>query len=153
MSKLSKDVKRSKSVQIAAFIGAKKKPRGRSFVKGNQIGAEHRFQKGQSALNPAGRPRCKEISKALRERLASEKPIPAKTGAEKIAKEWFEQGLSGNVAAMVSLADRVEGRPAVTIVGDGREDNLTLLIAGMEGISRQIGPPERPQLEEHNDED
>ncbi len=69
--KLSRRVKRNKSEQIAAFIGAKKRPRGRSFEKGNQFGAEHRFQKGQPALNPAGRPRCKEITKAIREQPAS----------------------------------------------------------------------------------
>jgi hypothetical protein len=122
-------------------VKIKKRPRGKPFEKGHGFGAEHRFKPGQSG-NPEGRPKCKEISKALRELLASERRLPAKTGAEKIARKWFEQGLLGNVAALVSLADRCEGRPNISISSDGTGDNLPLLIAGMYERHMDIGPPE-----------
>ncbi len=136
-------------------LRVKKKPRGRSFEKGNGFGSEHRFKKGQPSANPGGRPRCKEISKALRERLAAEKAIPAKTGAEKLAKEWYEQSLGGNIMALVSLADRVEGRPAQSIQFDDREDPLNSIIAGFERMSLEIGPPDgsHPRLLGAGDEE
>jgi hypothetical protein len=146
--KSAKRVKREDQQQLAPVTRVvpitriKKKPRGRSFEPGNGFGSEHRFKKGQPSANPSGRPLCKEISKALRERLASDKPIPAKTGAEKIAKQWYEQSLDGNIAAIVSLADRCEGRPSITVTGDGGQDKIMLLIEGMTNRSREIGHPE-----------
>jgi hypothetical protein len=153
--KSSKRVKRGRKQQLAPVTRVKKRPRGRSFEPGNGFGAEHRFVKGQPSANPSGRPLCKEISKALRERLASDKPIPAKTGAEKIAKEWFEQSLGGNISAIVSLTDRCEGRPAITVHGDGAPDQIMLLVEAMSERSRQIGHPEGwmpPPLLEAGDE-
>jgi hypothetical protein len=124
-----------------AIIRVKKRPRGKSFEPGNGFGSATRYKKGESG-NPQGRPACKEISKALRALLASHKSLPAKTGAEKLAREWFKQSLHGNVAAIVSLADRTEGRPSISISHDGSGDNLTLILAAMGERSRDIGPPE-----------
>jgi hypothetical protein len=136
----------------ASITRIKKRPRGKSFQPGNGFGSEHRFKKGMPSANPSGRPLCKEISVALRERLASDGPIPAKTGAEKPANAWYQQAKDGNVPALVSLANRVEGCPAVSISHDGTGDNLALIVAHMEDRSRQYGPPEgmipRPVLEE-----
>jgi hypothetical protein len=125
----------------AIAIRIKKRPRGKSFEAGNGYGAEFRFKKGMPSANPSGRPRCKEISKALRQRLESEKSLPAKTGAEKIAKVWEEQARRGNIAAIVSLANRVEGCPATTIVNNG-PDNLDVLIGLMNEEHEQLGSPE-----------
>jgi hypothetical protein len=123
-------------------VKIKKRPRGRSFEKGHGFGAEHRFKPGQSG-NPKGRPKCKEISKALRELLASDRPFRPKTGAEKLALTWFKQSLKGNVPALVSLSDRCEGRPNISIgFGSANGDNVPTLIAAMTARSRQIGPPE-----------
>jgi hypothetical protein len=122
-------------------VKVKKKPRGRSFEPGNGFGSATRYKKGESG-NPSGRPACKEISKALRERLESDKPLPARTYAEKLAKEWVEQGLGGNVSAIVSAADRVEGRPGVA-GGGGEVGPIDMLIASMESYHREHhGVPE-----------
>jgi hypothetical protein len=121
-------------------VKIKKRPRGRSFEKGNGFGSATRYKPGQSG-NPDGRPACKEISKALRVRLESEKPIAARTYAERLAKEWVEQGLGGNVSAIVTLADRVEGRPGVS-VSINETDPLTELLLEMRQMSKVAGPPE-----------
>jgi hypothetical protein len=159
-SKPAKRVKKQKltpalSVTPAFSIRTKKRPRGRSFEKGAGWGSEYRFKKGQSG-NPGGRPKCAEISAALRAKLKSEttRKLKGRTYAEKLVDEWVEQGLDGNVSAISAIADRAEGRPAVTIVGDGRPDAVTLLIEGMTNKSREIGPPEgwMPPLLEAGDE-
>jgi uncharacterized protein DUF5681 len=138
-----REVKRVSDRALAPVpsVKIKKRPRGKSFQPGHGYGSAHRFKPGQSG-NPQGRPACKEISKALREILASDHRLPAKTGAEKVARKWFEQGLLGNVAALVSLADRVEGRPNISISHDGSGDNLTLILTAMNERHQMIGPPE-----------
>jgi len=145
------------SVKFAPILRVKKKPRGRSFEPGNGFGAEHRFVKGQPPANPGGRPKCKEISKALRERLASDKPIKAKTGAEKLANAWYEQASDGNIAALVSLADRCEGRPATTVVMGEREDVLGPLLESVQGMyeleQRKAGVRQLTTGDENEDEE
>src|SRR5271156_1540345 len=89
-----------------SIVRIKKRPRGKSFQPGNGFGSEHRFKKGMPSANPSGRPLCKEISVALRDRLASDRPIPAKTYAEKVAKKWLDESLDGNIAAIVSMSNR-----------------------------------------------
>jgi hypothetical protein len=121
----------------APRLKVKKRPRGRSFEKGNGFGSEHRYRPGQSG-NPGGRPACREISKALREILSSEKPFKPRTGAERLAIKWFLQSLAGNTAALVSLADRCEGRPAQSLhVTDGQEDMALQMIEGMNRLYEQ----------------
>jgi hypothetical protein len=155
MSKLSKRERRVKTAPAtsALTVRVKGKPRGKMFQPGHGYGAEFRFKPGRSG-NPSGRPHCKEISKALRERLASEVPLPAKTGAEKIAKKWFEESLGGNIAAMTSLADRAEGKPAVTMSVNEGADNIPMLLEGIARIHAERFPAgaedddELPQLTE-----
>ena len=118
----------------------KKRPRGRPFEKGNTLSLPYRFKKGVSG-NPSGRPKCKEISKALRERLESDTPLAARTYAEKVAKEWTDLALHGNIAAIVSLANRDEGCPATTIVSDG-PNPLDLILVEMTKRSDEVGLPE-----------
>ena len=135
-------------------VRIKRKPRGKSFQPGNGFGSEFRFKKGMPSANPSGRPRCKEISKALRQRLESDKPLPAKTGAEKIAKVWEEQARRGNIAAIVALANRVEGCPATTIINNG-PDNLDVLIGLMNEEHERLGQPEGmiPRLPEGDEQE
>jgi hypothetical protein len=142
MSKLSKRESKQRLAPVTSVIQVrvKQRPRGRSFEKGNGFGSEYRFVKGQPSANPSGRPLCKEITKALVERLASATPLPAKTGAEKIAKKWFEQSMDGNVAAIVSLANRVEGCPATSVAVNGAGDNLPLLLEGLARIHAERYP-------------
>jgi Family of unknown function (DUF5681) len=144
-AKSSKRERKQKLTPALSALGVKPKarPRGRPFEKGAGWGSAHRFKKGQSG-NPGGRPKCAEISSALRAKLKSEttKKLKGRTYAEKLVDEWVEQGLDGNVSAISAIADRAEGRPAVTIVGDGRPDAVTLLIEGMTNKSRELGHPE-----------
>lgn len=139
----SKPPKRGQT-KLAPFSGAvrpKKMPRGKPFPKGHSIGAATRFVKGHS--HPGGRAKSAEISKALRELLASDKPIVVESlsGAEAIAWQWYQQARDGHLGAIVSLADRVEGRPSVSIGIQG-ENSLDVLILAMSERSREIGPPE-----------
>jgi len=141
-----------------SIVRIKKRPRGKSFQPGNGFGSEHRFKKGMPSANPSGRPLCKEISVALRDRLASDRPIPAKTYAEKVAKKWLDESLDGNIAAIVSMSNRVEGCPATAMQITGGMDNLSLIVAHMNQRSTdELGHPEGfiprpPELEEDNEE-
>jgi hypothetical protein len=140
MRKLTTDSNRRATVPR---VRIKKRPRGKPFEKGNTLSLPYRWKPGQSG-NPLGRPQCKEISKALREILSSDCKLTARSGAEKIAREWYKQGLKGNIAALISLADRCEGRPAMAIsIDGGQEDPIIELIACMHEQSRRIGPPEQ----------
>jgi hypothetical protein len=128
-------------VTSAVIVRIKKKPRGKPFQPGHGHGAATRFKPGQSG-NPSGRPLCKEITKALNERMAATKSLPAKTGAEKIAKVWDELARDGNIAAIVSLSNRVEGMPATSVRIDKEGDNLNVLIAMMNEKREKLGAPE-----------
>jgi len=141
-----KRAKRVSTQKITPLFRVKPKarPRGKSFEKGNGFGSEHRFKKGMPSANPGGRPKSSEISVALRAKLKSEttKPLRARTYAEKLVDKWVEQGLDGNVAAIAAIADRAEGRPAITITGDGRPDNLTLWCESI----KELHLAQHPQL-------
>jgi Family of unknown function (DUF5681) len=127
----------------AIRLKVKGKPRGKSFEPGNGHGSSWRFKPGESG-NPSGRPRHKEISKALRARLESQGPLPkrGRTGAEVLADKWFEQAENGNVVALASLADRAEGRAPISVgVSDGNA-GLIALVAAVEELHPHLGSPE-----------
>jgi hypothetical protein len=129
----------------------KKKPRGRPFVKGNTLAQDFWYRPGQSG-NPSGKPAHKEVSKALRARLAELAPGDklGRSNAEMLADQWIRVGLSGNIPALISLTDRAEGKPAVVVGVSGTPDGLRELIEGVEEVHKQLGHPEgfiaRPQL-------
>jgi hypothetical protein len=129
--------------EIRAALKIKRRPRGKSFEKGNGFGAEHRYKPGQTG-NPGGRTKCSEIRKYLRIKLGAEVALPRKgrTYAERVVDKWIDLALAGNAAAISAIADNAEGRPAVTILGDGRPDVLVELRDAMNRRSSQIGPPE-----------
>jgi hypothetical protein len=144
----------SRKLTPALSVKLKKRPRGRSFEKGNGFGAAHRYKPGESG-NPGGRTKCAEISAALRAKLKSEFSLPraGRTYAEKLVDEWVEQGLGGNTAAIAAIADRAEGRPLVSVsVFDAANDPLNKLVEFMAEESARLGPPEGFVLREHPDE-
>lgn len=144
-----------KKLVPALSVKSKKRPRGKSFEPGNGFGSAYRFKPGQSG-NPGGRPKSAELSTALRAKLKSDttRKLKSRTYAEKLCDELVEQGLLGNVSAIVAIGDRTEGKPAVTILDDGRPDAVQLLIEGMTRESARIGHPEgwMPPLLESGEE-
>lgn len=149
MKKSTKGASKGRIAPVAC-VKLKKKPRGKSFEPGNGFGSQYRFKPGQSG-NPSGRSTeeqkaAAEISKALAARLVqvgSKRLLKTRgrTFTEKLADEWIRQGLHGNWQSIAALADRLEGKPAVTVNGGGT-DNLQLLIMEMRNTSKRIGPPE-----------
>lgn len=131
------------SVTKVSIVRVKKRPRGKSFEPGNGFGAEHRFKPGVSG-NLSGRPLCKEVNAASRSFLASgiHKSPRAQTNAEAIVAAQGRKAKKGDLGAAQFLADRAEGRPAVSVNVDGQGDNLAVLVAVMNEKSETLGPPE-----------
>ena len=141
-------------------IKPKGRPRGKPFKKNNNYGVTSRFKPGQSG-NPKGRSSeearaASLLSKALIEVLpmignrASLKGV-GRTFTQKLAGVWIEQGLKGNVAAITTIADRIEGKPAVSMLVDGSTNQIAILMEGFANVSKKIGKPEGwlpPLLEE-----
>jgi Family of unknown function (DUF5681) len=165
-SKLSTRASREKITPAASpiKIKPKAKPRGKSFEPGNGFGSEHRFKPGQSG-NPNGRSSAAQkasalISKALMDRLpqvGTRRLLRRgrRTFTQKLADTWIESGLAGNVGAISGIAERLEGRPAVSISMDGNENPISILIASMNDRSDAIGLAEgrQRQLTEGGEDD
>jgi hypothetical protein len=79
-----------------------------------------------AVLNPNGLRNAKPISAAIRalmtrpetDRLDDE-PL---TNAQRIALEWARKARAGELAAIISISDRIEGRPAQAIEHSGDVD-------------------------------
>src|SRR5262249_43212760 len=80
------------------------------FQKGHKFGV--RFQPGRSG-NPAGRPKGKTLSEALRVALEEigDKNL-GQTNAELIATAILKKARRGEVRAFEAIRDTVEGKPA-----------------------------------------
>jgi hypothetical protein len=120
----------------------KLKPRGRPFKPGNHVG--RRFKKGDPSPNPGGRPKSAKLSEAYRALLALpvDAPVEIRTKAESLAYKIFRMGAKGNLGAAIEVGDRSEGRPPVSITTDGSGDNLRIIVAMMDGRSKDLGAPE-----------
>jgi hypothetical protein len=79
-------------------------------------GKSHRWKKGQSG-NPSGRPKCKTLSNAYRNKLEEGVPNDPewRTWAELIAEAQVRDAVRGNVQAAREIADRTEGRARQSI--------------------------------------
>ena len=143
----------------AKIVGLKKRPRGKSFAPGNTHGLATRFKPGESG-NPAGRPRTKKLSEAIREGLAADsaEPLPTDTNAQIIAKQIIRQAKKGNLSAAVIAGDRAEGRPAQSVAfSDERDALVELVFPLMNELSAEAGRPEGmedsvPSLPEGNEQ-
>lgn len=146
----------------------KKRPRGKPFPKGNQVGLSTRYKKGEPSPNPAGRPSLKKLSEAsraqqaeivpLEELLAAKLPadLYGRTYAEVHAWKLGNEGLHGNISAIAELADRAEGKPGTSISINENPDPIDLLIVEMRAASARLGPPEgrvAPQLDDEEEVD
>jgi hypothetical protein len=110
-----------------------------------------RFQPGESG-NPKGRSSEAQkaahlLSKALCERLpqvGTKRSLKTRgrTYTQQIADVWIEQSLNGNIAAILSLSNRVEGTPPATLTVDRETDNLALILAHRDERREEIGAPE-----------
>ena len=125
------------------LLRLKKRPRGKSFLPGNTIGASTRFQKGASA-NPGGRPSYAKYSEALRALVAADpdETFEINSNAAALAARVVKMGVKGNISAIREIGDRCEGGPAITVHSDGSPDQITLLVQAMTEKSREIGHPE-----------
>jgi hypothetical protein len=121
--------------------------RGRPFSKGNTFGLSTRFKEGNRA-NPGGRPKSKKLSDAYRRLLESDvsDPIPVNTEAEYIARKVLHLAKRGSLPAAREIADRCEGRPALSISVHEGPDPVTVLIQEMQGMHARIAADNRPQL-------
>ena len=157
-AKMSKSLKVRKRVSKERFtpvlsVKVKMRPRGKSFEQGNGFGAEYRFQPGESG-NPGGRPKSAVLSAALRAKLKSDvvKKLTSRTFAEKLCDKLVEEGLDGNVNAIVAIGDRTEGKPAVTMSVNEGADGIKTLIEICHAKYNELEPTEDddglPQLTE-----
>src|ERR1700732_4720111 len=147
-TKSSKTAKRERKQKFSPVLRRKlprlkKRPRGKSFEPGNTVGLATRFKKGDRA-NPGGRPSYKKYSEALRALVAADpdETFEINSNAAALAARVVKMGKKGNISAIREIGDRCEGRPAITIQGDGSPDQITLLVEAMTERSREIGHPE-----------
>lgn len=84
-----------------------------AFQKGHRYGV--RFQPGRSG-NPAGRPKSKTLSEALRLALVETGDKKShQTNADLIAQAIVKKALNGDVRAFVAIADLTEGKAPRTV--------------------------------------
>jgi hypothetical protein len=132
----------------------KKRARGKAFEPGNTFGLATRFKKGEQSPNPGGRAAFAEISRASRAYLAAKRPGDpyGRTHAEYFVEILGSQGQAGDRAAIAELADRAEGRPAVTMNVNEGSDGIKAILDIFEAKSLEVGPPDDdgdlPQLTE-----
>jgi hypothetical protein len=82
------------------------------FKPGNQIGISGRWKPGQSG-NPKGRPLSKPYKEALERQLAMlamQKGLSPEQGYDMIAAAHTAKAMSGDMAAIKELADRIDGK-------------------------------------------
>jgi len=156
--KLRKRVRKHPKPKLTLALSAlkarvKARPRGKSFESGNGYGSEYRFKPGESG-NPGGRPKSAVLSAALRAKLKSDvvKKLTSRTFAEKLCDKLVEEGLDGNVNAIVAIGDRTEGKPAVTMSVNEGADGIKTLIEICHAKYNELEPTEDdddlPQLTE-----
>jgi hypothetical protein len=148
---MSKNRKSGKG-SVAPILRPKtKRLRGVPFKPGNRYGIATRFQPGNNA-NPGGRPSCKAISEALRFIVALApdelRRFVPQTAAEKMAHGAVLEATKRKLGWFSEVADRTEGKPRIA-ADITTHDPLTELLAEVQRMSTQMGPPEgMPKQEE-----
>ena len=139
--KLAKGVTREFTPVLRVKV--KRLPRGKPFEPGNGFGAATRFKKGEPSANPGGRPKTRLISESARKQIGADihRAPKLETEADLIVAAQLKKARKGDVVAAAFLADRAEGKPAVTVLNEG-EDTLKLLVFGMDEMYSQLGRPE-----------
>ena len=82
------------------------------FKPGNEVGINGRWKPGQSG-NPKGRPLSKPYKQALEDQLAAlaqMKGLAPNQGYAMIASAHVAKAMSGDMAAIKELADRIDGK-------------------------------------------
>ncbi len=82
-----------------------------------------KFKKGKSG-NPGGRPKEKPFADALRMELAAAGEDHKKLRA--IAQKLLDKAEAGDMPAINTIADRLDGRVPQAIIGDSDEDSLNV---------------------------
>jgi predicted transcriptional regulator len=111
------------------------------FAEGNTMG--RRFRPGQSG-NPKGRPKSITLSEAYRRELARVDPgdPEGRTYAEVLAERMRERAASGDVQALLELADRTEGKPRQTLsLSLERREQLEAAVEGIMRDAEAAGEP------------
>jgi Family of unknown function (DUF5681) len=97
------------------------------------------WRKGQSG-NPSGKNGHTPISDALRCLLTRAKgdiqDDEIRTIADEIAAQWLEKGRKGELAAITSLTERIEGKPTQAVELGGKDGgDIGLSIRGEASVS------------------
>jgi len=140
----------SKIVVLGPGVRSKKRPRGRSFQKGERH--PFQYQPGQSG-NPGGKPKIHQtLSMECARLLARPAPAealaklglaPGSTFAEAIAAALCTNAVRGNVAAAKEICDRTEGRVPVAVDLEGKIDYAAGRSA-KEQLMKKLGVPLQP---------
>lgn len=91
---------------------SERKPGNPNMTPGNSIGISGRWKPGQSG-NPKGRPLSKPYKEALEQQLAAlalKNGIDPDRGYEVIAAAHVAKAMTGDMAAIKELADRIDGK-------------------------------------------
>jgi hypothetical protein len=80
------------------------------------------FQQGQTG-NPNGARKSKRYEQALLKELAALGDGEIEAGLRKIAKLHVAEAAKGDLAAMESLANRIDGKPAQQLIHSGDSEN------------------------------
>jgi len=102
----------------------------------------HPFAPGVSG-NPGGRPRFAKFSEACRDVL-SEPFDSERTVAQAIAQGLAKRALRGSLPAAQELADRAEGRAAVSLQVESKNDRLTMLLDAFREARKHPPSPPSP---------
>lgn len=101
------------------------------------------FKKGESG-NPSGRPKTKDLSDALRRKLAEKMPDAAdKTIADAVADSLVKKAIDGDVQAIREVWNRVEGMPLRTVDVD-----VEMSVVDWRSVASEYGISQKEILDE-----
>lgn len=95
--------------------------------------------------NPGGRPKEKPFRDALRLEIAA--AGENHKALRRVAKALLDKASDGDVAAINTLADRLDGKVPQAVVGDAEHDPVQMIVTGVlrAGEQDQLVAPEKPK--------